>query len=481
MNIQPLPGKLAIQREISESPEAPASHPVSVHASLLSQVFAELDTQEISFCLLRNFEDLPDVVDGDVDFLVRAADLPRLKSILLRLFEGCLLYRKLEKNEHLIFDVSLLSEAEQAVKEKRPAQVLRLDFVTNIQWKGMAYLGTDAVLSARQRYGDFYVLAPAHQAVHLLYHVLLDKNYVKSAYRERILQLISQDAEAVGDALTPLITGRVWQRLYRALAEGDDEAVLGFRNQLISRLAFRRPQSLPEAVVFLINKTRRLVRVILVPPGVVIATAGPDGAGKSTLLHNVGAVLGEAFHPVKDQYMGWKEFILPTKRLLLFILKTVESRPRSEGNGPATARPDPASSVAVASDLSILHYFLDLWVRHILKIRPVKVRDGLVLCDRYFYDILVRDAWICRNRWSRWLLTRLMPKPTIAILFVGDASAIADRKRELSTAEVRQQIEDFSVVATSNTHVVKLDALSPLEENVMGCVMALFGPSMRRI
>jgi hypothetical protein len=74
-----------------------------------------------------------------------------------------------------------------------------------------------------------------------------------------------------------------------------------------------------------------------------------------------------------------------------------------------------------------------------------------------------------------------MPKPTIAILFVGDASAIADRKRELSTAEVRQQIEDFSVVATSNTHVVKLDALSPLEENVMGCVMALFGPSMRRI
>ncbi len=481
MTIQPTPGKHTVQEQMLDSPEVPASPTVSVHASLLSQLFAELDAQEISFCLLRNFEELPDVVDGDVDFLVRAADLPKLKPTLLRCFESCLLYRKLEKNGHLMFDVSLLSEVEQAVKEKRPAQVVRLDFVTRIQWKGMAYLETEAVLSARQRYGDFYVPAPEHQAVHLLYHVLLDKNHVKSVYRDKIWEIVSQDAKAVGEVLAPLVAGDVWQRIHGALSKQDDEAILRHRKHFISRLALCRPQSLAEAVVFLLKKAKRLVNVMLVPPGVVIATAGPDGAGKSTLLHNVGTILGEAFHPVKDQYMGWKEFILPTKRLLLFILKSVKSKPQSEGTTVAKAGPDLASPMAVASDLSILHYFLDLWARHILKILPVKGRGGLVLCDRYFYDILVRDAWICRNPGSRWLLTRLMPKPTIAILFVGNASIIADRKRELSASQVKQQIEDFSIVATSNHHVLKLDALSPLEKNVMDCLKALFGPLASRL
>jgi thymidylate kinase len=480
MNIHPMPGKLAVQK-IQDSPEPAASKLVSAHVFFLTQILAELDAQNISFCLLRNFESLPDDVDGDVDFLVRATDMSRLKDILLPLFEGCLLYRKREKNGHLIFDVSVLSEVEQAVKENRPVQVLRLDFVTRIQWKGIAYLDTDAVLSARQRYRDFYVPDPGHQAVHLLYHMLLDKNYVKKAYRDRIWEIVSQDAEAVYNALAPLITRGAWDHLHGALAEGDDEAILRIRLHLISRLAFRRPRSLPEAAVFLIKKMRHLARVVLIPPGVVVATAGPDGVGKSTLLHSIGMVLGEAFHPVKDQYMGWREFILPTKRLLLLVLTFVKSRSRSEQTATATASSDPVSLMAVASDLSILHYFLDLWARYILKIRPVKARGGLVLCDRYFYDILVRNAWICKNRWSRWLLTRLMPKPTMAILFEGNASIIADRKRELSAAQVKQQIEDFSIVATSNHHVLKLDALSPLEENVMGCLMALFGPSMRKL
>jgi len=92
--------------------------------------------------------------------------------------------------------------------------------------------------------------------------------------------------------------------------------------------------------------------------------------------------------------MGWKEFILPTKRLLLAVLRLTSNKnnkkkiPQSQGEVQQADDPVKPSWI---HNFSVIHYFVDLWARYVFKIRPALARGGLVSCDRYFYDVLTQN------------------------------------------------------------------------------------------
>ncbi|MFQ6674437.1 MAG: hypothetical protein ACE5GH_06610, partial [Fidelibacterota bacterium] len=146
----------------------------STHAAFLIRLFAELDAQNICYCVLRNFENLPETMDGDVDILVRSGDLQKAEVILMALMEGLLLIRRVERNGHLQFYVASEDEIDCAVRESHAVEVVMLDFVAELGWKGIAYLDAEAVLSARQRHGNFYVPGPQHRVAHILCHAILE-------------------------------------------------------------------------------------------------------------------------------------------------------------------------------------------------------------------------------------------------------------------------------------------------------------------
>jgi thymidylate kinase len=261
------------------------------------------------------------------------------------------------------------------------------------------------------------------------------------------------------------------KRLTSEFHSGDGLKIPKLRKPLIVSLLFRRIWSTPSCILFFFKKYIRILRAVLNPPGILIATAGPDGAGKSTLLGRVGAVLSETFYPIKKQYMGWKYFILPTKRLLRRLQNTL---PRSGGGRKSTSGPVQDNHPSWAHNFSVLHYLLDLWARYLLEIRPVLARGGLVLCDRYFFDFLVQDVWICRNFWARRILSAMTPQPSVAILLSGDPEAIAARKRENSTAETQRQIAAFALLTGNNGAVLELDATDALNDNVSAVLDFLF-------
>ena len=418
---------------------------VTVEASseaLLCTLFARLDAENICYCVLRNFEGLPQRVDGDIDILVRPKDLHKVDMTIKGLSEDIVLARRREKNGHLQFHVIPPLEVKHAIQDGRPANVVVLDFQTQLQWMGMLYMGTEAVLSARQRFGNLYVAGPRHQAAHLVCHAILDKNSVRSEYKQIIETSLTQEGEAPLDPLITNVGAAVVTRLYSALRAHDDVEILKLRSRLIIGLVLSNRSSVVSYGIFLVRKIIHIVHAVLFPSGISIATAGPDGSGKSTLLRLSGTVLCESFTPIRGQYMGWKQFILPTKRLLRVAQKILTRRAATRVSEGDSDSADYSSSWT--SNLSVLHYFLDLWARYLIQIRPVLVRGGLVLCDRYFYDVPVRDVWICKNRWLRSLLLALTPKPAVTILLSGDAEAIAARKGEISPSEVARQLAEFS-------------------------------------
>lgn len=468
-----VPEKTAVieKKTWADRPGPEVSGSISVYATFLTELFAEFHARDIDYCVLRNFEGLPDRVDGDIDILVRSADLQKAETTLMDLMEGFLLIRRVERNGHLQFYVTSEYEMEAAVHENRAAQKVQLDFVTEAQWKGIAYLDMEGVLSARQWYGNFYVAGRTHRAAHLLCHGILDKHFIKRAYKKVIEDSIFQEGKVALDPLKPFIGVGMVEHLYSVLRRGDDAEILGLRKALILKLLSHGTQSILSCILFLIKKYFRIGRAILFPPGVIIATEGPDGAGKSTLLGLIGKVLSEIFIPTKEQYMGWKDFILPTKRLLSFIQNSISDRRHGKAWDAGLV---PGRRRSWTHNFSVLHYFLDLWIRYLFQIRPVLARGGLVLCDRYFFDFLVHNVWICKNRLTRSLLLALTPTPTITILFTGDSDTIAARKQEVSPEETARQLAQLSMLKEKIEPVLELEATKPLDSNAMKVITTIF-------
>jgi hypothetical protein len=433
------------------------------YSALLSTIFVQLDAANIRYCVLRNFRPLPESEDGDIDILVQPEGLQVAEAALSLSSE--IFYRKIQRNGHVMIHVVSLDDVRQAVREGRPAKGINLDFQTRLQWMGLAYVDSEDVLLSRQRNRGTSVADLRYQAADLTCHIVLDKNYVKHGHKRIILEALAHYGEAALAPLIPFVRGAVIARLCLALLTEDDAQVLRMRKFLILGLLLRRPWAFLSCVWFLIKKYIRILRAILFPPGVLVATAAPDGSGKSTLIEQVGLVLSEVFHPVKYQYMGWNQFILPTKGLLRVARKISIF---GTAKGYATA----SSGTGVVSrswqdNVSILHYFVDLWARYLVQIRPVLSRGGLVLCDRYFYDVLVRDAWICKNPWFRLLLLTLVPRPKVTILLTGDAAVIAARKQEISPGETARQLAEFSSLKSGIGDVLELNAVDPLDRNIL--------------
>jgi thymidylate kinase len=79
-------------------------------------------------------------------------------------------------------------------------------------------------------------------------------------------------------------------------------------------------------------------------------------------------------------------------------------------------------------------------LRYWVQVRPRLAPHGLVLVDRYAYDVLRVNNPTIQRAWFRGLAVRVIPRPHLTILLEGDPATIAARKRELTVEEtVRQQ------------------------------------------
>ena len=312
-----------------EHRQEPTEHRTkSIYAPFLASFFRELEARDVRYCVPRNFENLPETILGDVDVLVRPGQLRRAEAALECTAPGHFVLRRVERNGHVLLWIGSATELRNAAREERAAEVLEIDLVTQLQWKGIAYQDTISVLSAARTENGIWVASEADKAAHILCHAILDKNLIKPAYRAAIAEVVGERGEQAFAPLLPFVGPEMVKVLHAAFASGGDAALLALRRDLIRSLLVSRPTAATGWLAYTAARGLRIARAIASPPGVLIATAGPDGVGKSTLLANTRTVLESTFDPVRDQYMGWREFILPTKRVLLWLQRTLQAQGR---------------------------------------------------------------------------------------------------------------------------------------------------------
>jgi thymidylate kinase len=163
-----------------------------------------------------------------------------------------------------------------------------------------------------------------------------------------------------------------------------------------------------------------------------VAFLGPDGSGKSTLTELMLRRLGGhgAVLPVRQVYMGSGQPLLPTRKLVR----------RLHGKTGPNAKPPSLRGVTHRRLRGPLHVLTDEILRYWVQVRPRLAPHGIVLVDRYAYDILRVNNPTVQRPWFRRMTMAIVPRPHLTFLLEGDPEVVAARKRELTVEEtVRQQ------------------------------------------
>ena len=393
-------------------------------ARFLGELADALDRAGARWLILRNHQDLPDRIGHDVDFIVHPDDAATVELTIRGVASrtGLFLVRTYVGIEHHSFDV--------AASDLTGRLFLHVDVQTSMQFRGRRLIDADRLLADRRRSGRVWVPSPGVEGYALLLHAGLNKRALKPKYRGRVVALQMEHPGEIERAATQDLGSDLAGRLGAVRSEADLLALTDELERAIDRRhranRWRRP-------MFEVRSAATQARLKLRPRGLFVCFLGPDGSGKSSTTEMVAELLGaqQAVLPVRRVYMGSGTPVLPTRKLTRRMHGI-----KKDGEGKAQEIRD----VTPRRLRGALHVTADEILRYWVQVRPRLSPHGIVLADRYAYDLFRVNNAKVRTRWFRRIGTMLIPSPDITFFLEGDPEVIAARKRELTVEEtVRQQ------------------------------------------
>ncbi len=163
-----------------------SNEPVS---EFLKYAFAALDSEGLRYCVERNYEQYPEIISGDVDLVMVAADMKSGINAILRVADE-LDWRPFVKYlssqaVHIGFYCSIYPKR----------FVLAIELFAGGVWRGLHFLDAEGVVEMRQRHGCTWKPHSAHEAVITLVHHLLYNKSVFEKYRRRIKTCVEEAPE----------------------------------------------------------------------------------------------------------------------------------------------------------------------------------------------------------------------------------------------------------------------------------------------
>lgn len=255
----------------------------------------------------------------------------------------------------------------------------------------------------------------------------LDDLYLSAHAKETGLEAVFAEARALAAANAESVPRALAKRMTRALV-----ARSGENASLLIRHSFSR-------------RPRR---------GAVIALVGPDGCGKSSTGRATEAILRAVPGlSTRIAYLGpWGQIRLPSTRLCYRLGLVPEAIPWTRRlRARLAGKPETEDSLlrcavkAGKAQVRGLVYYaaisLELHWRYFRDVRPTRRRGGVVLAERYVYDLAFVHDSVAIEAYPvlRKLVCRLFPRPDLTILLDNDPEEIHRRKPQLAVAEIAHQ------------------------------------------
>ncbi len=400
---------------IAHAPSICTSEQSRGHKNFLSTLFRALDSNQVRYCVLHSWEELPEKLASDLDIAVHPGDKRKLALVLWFL-------REQNYTPVQVINYFLDAQCFRFLWFDGPVvNSVSVDVIFGHQKGALIVPSVEELLSGRRRHGLFWTPAPQAEFTYLLAKKAW-KGMASTSQVLRLRMLVEQLGRATAEKLAgQLFLGRLNIHVVEECASGRVNGVLmQLKTQSWKASLARNPFKL---TANLFSEVMRYIRRWLQPTGLFVVVLGPDGAGKSTVIDHLVQTVGPAFK--RHRIFHWRP-------MLLWRRKTTRLTTQPHSHPP---------HLSWWSSARLIAHLLDYWFGYWLVIRPLLARVGLVLFDRYFDDMLI-DPKRYRYGGPLWLvrmLRPLIPKPDLILVLDATEKVVSARKQELAPSEVRRQ------------------------------------------
>jgi hypothetical protein len=209
-------------------------------ADFIETFFERLQDSGIKWCILRNYDGLPEVNIGtDVDLLVPRRSIPAAIRILQELnsiqLVGCC---RRAGAVHVFLDNV----------EWRDRRALQIDLIHDVAWKGLTYISPQSILQRRRAAPGqpAFIQVPdeVDEAIVSLFSSYIVGGFIKEKYYRFVRSVFTEKSDEVHDRLLRSFGGSI-ARLIEAVISDDRDALMillsKLRRSLLGRALSRRP------------------------------------------------------------------------------------------------------------------------------------------------------------------------------------------------------------------------------------------------
>ena len=416
----------------------------------LNWLFNELNCKNIRYCVLRNYENLPEYVRSDVDFLINKKQLKDCMKILKDMKDVFTIdYIHLIKHQYgKIFILYKFTSNKKLFR-------LIIDFSFNFEWYGAKFLKADEILRYRNRYKNFYIPDKIHEAIMCWLKPLIYMGIVKSKYARKAFIISQENSNEFKKCMRKILGKSLSLKLWKFINENNFSETVKFRKR-IKRIAwFKAFFHNPFDVIYnLIKHIFIEIRKRIITPEKAIAFIGPDGSGKSTVINNFTEYF-DKFCLRESKIFHFRPSLIPSLNVLLKGNRN--SLPPEDFTNPHRAPP----SGFLLSIVRILYYTIDYILGYLIKVKPLLAKYHKVIFDRYYYTFIV-DPHRSRINLPTSLLKffmKFIPKPHAVIYLDNKPEILLKRKQELPLKELKRQIKEYRnlVMELPNGYVINGD------------------------
>ncbi|MFC1850239.1 hypothetical protein ACFL27_08615 [candidate division CSSED10-310 bacterium] len=427
----------------------------------LTEFFKRLNSGNLTYCVLRNYDELPEHVGHDVDMWVDNDQEGNFRDILLSTAH--------DLGWELVRYAPWLGGNGQGryffILTDDQVHVIHIDCFVELHWKGINYI--DKRLLARSltlHQKGFYVPGPGVEAGMLILKCMLTEGNIKEKNKAKISHGLKDDEQSFIEALTRIFNFDIIMKVKILVEQGNwsDLEKMGrlFRWKLLrSGLSNEPIFQIKQWLLYLHSRGKEH---LLADFGIFIVFIGPDGSGKTTTAKALlETEVIRALFQIKS-YLHERFSYLPRLRTIVNFLARKDSE---NSGGPDEVVFSPEEFGFFRATMYPLYYCLDYLLGHFF-IRRIKAYYSIAVSDRYFHDYFIQKRYSRCPRWLLFFLTKIIPKPDILIYLDHQPELIRARKKDLPVVEISRQVRECQKMIQDSPNGFMVDTSNNTEKVV---------------